>query len=180
MSENKTFTRWLWDALSMPDALRSDRQKRLGTFFLFTNILWFLVPITAALRLLFAVLQVIVGIVLLLHGHYLVPREREEKREEMLRESRTYIIKHIADRDGVDLEEAEQTMEDMEGWVREAREKAANEVLDGLELAMVKGNIQMIEMDAERLGISIKEATEKFKKLKRIRITANDPWLRER
>ncbi len=180
MNEDKTFGRWLWDGLYnglyMPGALRSDRQKRLGNLLLFTNILWWVIPVSAALRLLLMLPQLIVGVALALHGHYLVTQEHEESRKEMLRESRTYIIKHIADRDGVSLEEAEQTYEDMERWVREAEEE---KVERGLELAMVNANIQVIEMDAERLGISIEEATERFKKAKRIRITANKPWLRK-
>ncbi len=186
MAENISFRRWLWDALYLPGALRSDRRKRLGTFLLFTNILWLFAPIAITVKALLMMSQAIVGVALVLHGHYLVGQEWEERlylvtredkkrKEETLKQARIDIIKLIADRDGVSLEEAEQTMEDMERWVREAREKAANEVLDGLELAMVKGNIQVIEMDAERLGISINEATEKFMKAKRIRIAANKP-----
>lgn len=167
MNEKISFSRWLWDALSMPGALRSDKQKRLGSLLLFANLIWWVIPVTATLRLLFMFLQLIVGVTLLLHGYYLVGQEREERRQETLRESRTYVIKHIADRDDVSLEEAEQTYEDMEGWVRESREEQTDEALDGLELAMVKGNIQVIEITAERLGISIEEATEKVKEGKR-------------
>lgn len=107
---------------------------------------------------------------------YLMTRERKERREEMLKQVRVDIIKHIADRDGVDLEEAEQTFEEMEGWVHEAREEETDDALDGLELAEVKGKIQLVEMIAEHEGISIEEATEKAKKAKRV--GGDKPWFR--
>lgn len=178
MIEDRTFGRYLWDGLKsflgVSAELRSDKQKRLGTFLLLTGVLWIFIPITS-FTLILQWSQVMIGAVLLLHGYYLVPQEREERRGEVLKQVRTDIIKYIADRDGVDLEEAEHTFEDMERWVREAREE---EVDRGLELAMVKGNIQLIEMTAERLGISIEEATEKVKKMKKITISDDRPWPR--
>lgn len=190
MSKSITFRQWLWNGLKSwigtSDKLRSDRQKGLGSFLLISQILWIAFPPTA-FRLVFQSLQIVTGVVLHLHGNYLMTqeyeernylmtRERKERQEESLKQVRVNIIKYIADRDGVDLEEAEQTFEEMEKWVREAREEETGDALDGLELAMVKGNIQLIEVIAEHEGVSIKEATKKAKKAKRV--GGSKPWFR--
>lgn len=176
MSEDKTFSRYLWDGLKslicMPGALRSDKQKRLGTFLLLSGVLWIIIPVTSS-TLVLQWSQLMIGVVLLLHGYYLEPREREERREEMRRQMRIDLIKYVADRDDVDLEEAEHTVEEMERWVREARGEDADK---DLELAEVEGNVQVIENIAKLEGISIEEATEKVKKAKRV--SGGKPWRR--
>lgn len=145
MNENpktQSFAGWLWHGLRNTIGLsaksRSDREIRLGMFLLLSQVIWVVLPSSPVIyTLLFG--QVLLGIALILHGNYLKSSELAEEGRGRKIQMREFHIRYIAERDGLDLEEAakkadETDWRDQEGrrvpppWIDKEKEKVNDDL----------------------------------------------------
>ena len=89
MNESKTsFTRWLWNGLrwftGLSAKFRSDKEKRLGSFLLVTQVFWYLLP-TGSINGFLHFSQIVFGFALMIHGQYLASQREEVEMLEALK-----------------------------------------------------------------------------------------------
>ncbi len=145
---DQSFAGWLWQGLrnmgSLSGESRSEKEIKIGRFLLLSQVAWLAVPVSPV-RVIIHFGQLLLGLVLMLHGDYLKSGElAEEKRRlerqwkrqdrETYRQLKEMTIKQIAEVNEISLEEATKKADEMvwydskgnatsPPWLRETEEE---------------------------------------------------------